>query len=85
MLPLCIKGPGPKPADPKNPDVALLTNTQAYACYCCWQANTPLANTNTVHIYIYLRGGSDTEPTIEETIEHQSQQAEAEKAVCLTC
>lgn len=35
------------------------------------------------YVYIYLCGGSDTEPTIEETIEHQSQQAGAEKAVCL--
>lgn len=75
---LCSRsGPGdarPKPQTPRNPAVALLTNTLPCACYFSWHVNTPLANTNTGHIYIYLLRGNDTESTTEEAIEDQRQQ-----------
>lgn len=53
---LC-SGTWTKTTNPKNPEVAILTNTLACACYFCWRANTPLTNTNTVHIHIYLLHG----------------------------
>ncbi len=68
-----------KPQTPRNPEVALLTNTLPCACYFFWHPNTPLANKNTVHIYIYLLHGNDTERTIEEITEDQSQHSGAQK------
>lgn len=79
MAALCVQGPEPKPQTPRNPEVPLLTNTLPCACYFSWHLNTPQANTNTVHICIYLPHGSHTESTIQETIQDQSQHAAAQR------
>lgn len=62
-----------KPQPPRNPEVVVVTNTLACACYFFWLVNTPIAYTNTAHIYIYLLHGNDTEQTTEEAFEDQSQ------------
>lgn len=60
VRPLYLDDAGLKPQTPRNPEVALVTNTLPCAFYFSWHVNTPLGNTNTVHIYIYLLHGNDT-------------------------